>query len=703
MADIGSMLGGRYRLIELLGQGGMATIYRAHDAQLERNVAVKVLRPEYGSDPDFFARFRQEAQSAASLNHPAVVAVHDYGTDAAGPFIVMELVDGEDLGTIVRRAGALPPRQAARLTAGIARAIGAAHASGFVHRDIKPSNVLVTRQGRVKVTDFGIARAISEAALTLPGTTLGSVHYFSPEQARGETATPASDIYSLGIVLYELLTGRRPWEGDSAAAIATARLTGPVPSATSVRAGIPPILEAIARKAMATNPDDRFASADAMADALERFLSEGAAQAAGTDAAGAGMTAGSAPPASEDTVATASPRGPEGGVGRAPRGGLRAARAPISESAGAAGAGGAASMGAAGSSDDAGTAGIEGTAGSERTSGEPATAGLAGTARANPGAHLPYPIDAYAGSDEDLRPRTRPVGAGRLAPDADLGESDDDREGTSPWLWVSGILAIVILGLAAFLVFRLLNSSPQPGPEQVAAPSLVGKTYEAAKAAAQNVGLKVARAAFAPSDRPDGTVLAQDPASGDLLDKGSTIKLTLALGDQTVTVPDLRGKTETEAVNLIASAKLTIGTRAEAFDTFIPLGAVVSQDPGAGVVVTQGLSVNYVVSKGPEPTPSASPSESPSPSPLPTEAPTPPPTPGPRNTGNYLCQTLGAATAAIESDGFVVGGVTALPGGTADADWIVVAQDPGAGTNAAFGSPVNLTVYDPASLPTCPP
>src|SRR5205085_7332189 len=134
----------------------------------------------------------------------------------------MELVEGEDLSTVVRRSGALPPRAAARLVAQAARALAAAHDNGVVHRDVKPGNILVTRDGRVKVADFGIARALSESALTLPGTTLGSVHYFSPEQARGETASPASDIYSLGIVLYELLTGRRPWEGDSAAAIATA-------------------------------------------------------------------------------------------------------------------------------------------------------------------------------------------------------------------------------------------------------------------------------------------------------------------------------------------------------------------------------------------------------------------------------------------------------------------------------------------------
>ena len=282
MAQIGTVLTGRYRLIELLGQGGMATIYRANDAQLGRDVAVKLLRPEYGRDPDFGERFRHEAKAAASLNDPNIVSVFDYGQDEAGPYIVMELVDGEDLSTVIRRTGALPPRQAARIAAEVARALGAAHARGIVHRDVKPGNVMLARDGRVKVTDFGIARAIAEAQMTLPGTTLGSVHYFSPEQARGEQATEASDIYSLGIVLFELLTGRRPWEGDSAASVALARLSGPAPSPSDARAGIPPALDRITHRALATDPAARFASAGAMAEALDAFLADRSVSAAGT-------------------------------------------------------------------------------------------------------------------------------------------------------------------------------------------------------------------------------------------------------------------------------------------------------------------------------------------------------------------------------------------------------------------------------------
>jgi len=295
LAEIGSVLGGRYRLVELLGQGGMATVYRATDAQLGRDVAVKVLRPEYGRDPDFIARFRLEAQSVASLSSPNIVIVHDFGMDTAGPFIVMDLVPGEDLATVLRRVGTLPPTQAARIASEVARALAAAHARGIVHRDIKPGNILLAKDGRVLVTDFGIARALAEAQMTLPGMTMGSVQYMSPEQARGEPATERSDIYSLGVVLFEMLAGRRPFEGDSAAAIAVARLTPPVPMPSSYRAGIPPVLEAICRKAMAIDPAERFQTATAMAAALDDEIADRpvpvAAATAATVAGAAGVAA----------------------------------------------------------------------------------------------------------------------------------------------------------------------------------------------------------------------------------------------------------------------------------------------------------------------------------------------------------------------------------------------------------------------------
>lgn len=658
MTDIGSILGGRYRLVELLGEGGMATIYRARDNQLERDVAVKVLRPEYGRDPDFVARFRLEAQAAASLNHPGIVGVHDFGTDPAGPFIVMELVDGEDLASIVRRSGALSPRQAARMTAQVARALAAAHTGGLIHRDVKPGNVMVDRTGRARVTDFGISRAVAEAALTLPGITLGSVHYFSPEQARGELATEASDIYSLGIVLYELLTGRRPWEGDSAAAIATARLTGAIPSVSTVRAGVPPILEAIDRKALAPDPADRFRSATEFAEALERFVADdGAAPVAGGPAAGVGAAA---------TAASSAPS-------VAPPAAVDAARTVASA-----------------------------------------------VARPSAAARVPYAPDAYVDADGDLDDgaASRPVsggGSGRTRSARPIADDPDDAppRGGGPWLWVSAALALVILGLAGFLIFRLLSGPTTPPTEQVSVPELAGKSYEEAQQAADDLGLVVIRFKFEASDQPDGTVLSQDPEAGTKVDPGTAIRLTLALGDETVSVPDLRGRIESEALNLISTAGLKIGIRTEAFDPFIPAGAVVSQDPGPGLVVTKGLEVNYVISKGLEPTPTPSPTPTPTPEPTPTPTPaptptptpdpTPTPTPGPRNVGNYVCQTLDAATASLTADGFVLGTVTAVPAGTPDGTWIVVAQTPAPGTSRTFGSSVDLTVQDPASISTCPP
>jgi eukaryotic-like serine/threonine-protein kinase len=653
VTEIGTVLGGRYRLVELLGQGGMATIYRARDNQLERDVAVKILRPEYGADPDFIDRFRHEAQAAASLNHPGIVAVHDYGTDPAGPYIVMELIEGEDLATIVRRTGALPPRAAARLVAQAARAIAAAHDRGFVHRDVKPGNLLVTREGRLKVTDFGIARALSESALTLPGTTLGSVHYFSPEQARGELATPASDIYSLGIVLYELLTGRRPWTGDTAAAIATARLTGAVPSPSAAHGGIPPTIEAIVRKALAPNPDERFASAAEMAEALEGFLGE------------------------------------ERGDGLRAAGASGAAAGAAGLAAGAAGGGAAATGTAAGAAAAGAAGGAAGGLAADAAAGAAASPTLAaGVARPNPGASIAYPREAYAGA--------APVGArsgGRGGPPAS-GDEDDERSGSGPWLVISALLAVGVLALAAFLLFRFLGGAPEGSPAaQVQVPNLLGKTFEEARQAAFEVGLSVDQAGFEQSSAQVGTVTRQEPPEGTLVDTGSTVSLTIAISQQLTTVPDLRLKTESEALNLIAQAGLAIGTRTEAFDSVVPAGSIVSQAPTQGQAVAPQTPVDYVVSKGPEPSPTPAPTPTPQPTPQP-----PPPTQNLRNVGDYRCVLLALAESEIGNDGFQVGTIT----GSQDPASIVTWQDPAPGSKHSPGTAINLWTVDQPAPTTCP-
>ena len=271
-ADPGRLLGDRYRLESVAGRGGMATIYRAHDERTDTAVAVKVLRPEIAADRDLADRFRREALAASVLRHPNIVACLDTGTDPVGPYMVMELIEGEDLTTRLRRESTLPPADVARIGLDVARALGVAHERGIVHRDVKPGNILLATDGRALVTDFGIARLADDAEGSVPGTILGSVQYFSPEQAKGEGTTAASDVYGLGLVMYEALTGRRPWSGETSAAIALARIGAPAPSPRATRHEVPVALDAVVVRAMDPDPLRRYPNGTALAAAIERLL-----------------------------------------------------------------------------------------------------------------------------------------------------------------------------------------------------------------------------------------------------------------------------------------------------------------------------------------------------------------------------------------------------------------------------------------------
>ena len=266
------IIGGRYQLGRVIGRGGMATIHEAMDLRLERPVAVKLLRPEAAADADLADRFRREALAATVLRHPNIVACLDTGTDDGQPYLVMDLVDGEDLAERLKRGGRLAPTHAARIGLDVARALGVAHVRGIVHRDVKPGNILLASDGRAMVTDFGIARLAADAEAARPGTTLGSVHYFSPEQAKGATTTPASDVYGLGLVLYEAMTGARAFGGETTDAIALARIGATPPSPRSIRPEVPVDLDAVVRRALAPEPADRYANGNAMATALEAAM-----------------------------------------------------------------------------------------------------------------------------------------------------------------------------------------------------------------------------------------------------------------------------------------------------------------------------------------------------------------------------------------------------------------------------------------------
>lgn len=271
------VLGGRYEIHRRLARGGMAEVFLARDSALDRPVAVKVLFPEFATDPSFVERFRREAQSAANLTHPNIVGVYDWGAESGTYYIVMEYVDGQSLAEILRATGPLHPRRAAEIAFDVAGALGVAHQRGVVHRDVKPGNVLISSSGIPKVADFGIARALSSVSeeLTQTGSVMGTATYFSPEQAQGFAVDARSDLYSLGVVLFEILCGRPPFVGDSPVAIAYKHVQERVQPPSELISGMPPGLEAVILRLLAKNPDDRYRSAEDLRADLRRWLDGG--------------------------------------------------------------------------------------------------------------------------------------------------------------------------------------------------------------------------------------------------------------------------------------------------------------------------------------------------------------------------------------------------------------------------------------------
>jgi serine/threonine-protein kinase len=299
------LVGGRYELGELIGYGGMAEVHRGRDIRLGRDVAIKVLRADLARDPSFLNRFRREAQSAAGLNHPSIVSVYDTGEDVGAegtsqPYIVMEYVEGRTLRDILKTEGRLPPRRAMEIVADVSAALDFSHRSGLVHRDVKPANVMITPSGAVKVMDFGIARAVADnsATVTQTANVIGTAQYLSPEQARGEAVDARSDVYSTGCLLYELVTGVPPFQGDSPVAVAYQHVRENAAAPSSRVPGLPRALDSIVMKALAKNPQNRYQSAGEMRSDLQRALANQpvSAEAVMTDAERTQFIARTPPP-----------------------------------------------------------------------------------------------------------------------------------------------------------------------------------------------------------------------------------------------------------------------------------------------------------------------------------------------------------------------------------------------------------------------
>ena len=284
-AQPGDLIADRYELEELVGSGGMSTVFRARDRQLDRRVAIKILHERYADDPEYLERFRREARAVARLSHPNIVTVIDRGDDDGRQYIVFEHVEGENLKELVQRTGRLPVRRALELVLPVADGLAFAHEHGLVHRDVKPQNVLLSREGEVKVTDFGIARSLDvEHGVTQTGTVLGTGEYLAPEQASGKPVSPATDVYSLGVVLWELLAGDVPFAGENFVAVALRHVNEPPPSLRERRPDVSPRLAAAVERALAKDPARRFPSMAALAKELRACLAE----AGGSSAAGGG-------------------------------------------------------------------------------------------------------------------------------------------------------------------------------------------------------------------------------------------------------------------------------------------------------------------------------------------------------------------------------------------------------------------------------
>jgi len=270
----GAVLDGRYRVEDRIATGGMSTVYRGLDVRLDRPVALKVMDARYANDSQFLTRFQREARAVARLKDPGLVAVYDQGLDAAHPFLVMELVEGGTLRELLRERGPMPPHAAAAVLRPVLGGLAIAHRAGLVHRDIKPENVLISDAGEVKLADFGLVRAIAEAGITSTSVILGTAAYLSPEQVSSGVADPCSDVYAVGILTYELITGATPFSGDNPLAVAYLRMDHDVPLPSSAISGVPPQFDEFVARATARNPDDRYGDAAEMAEDLDAIAAE---------------------------------------------------------------------------------------------------------------------------------------------------------------------------------------------------------------------------------------------------------------------------------------------------------------------------------------------------------------------------------------------------------------------------------------------
>jgi len=566
------LLGGRYELDGIVGRGGMAEVYRARDIRLDRIVAIKTLRADLARDQIFQARFRREAQSAASLNHPNIVAVYDTGEDMATglpvPYIVMEYVDGRTVRDLLQDGHRLLPERSLEIIDGVLRALDYSHQAGIVHRDIKPGNVMVTRNGDVKVMDFGIARAMSDAQATMTQTAqvIGTAQYLSPEQARGERVDSRSDLYSTGCLLYELLTGRPPFTGDSPVAIAYQHVReDPIPP-SRVDPDVPAWADAIVLKAMAKSPADRYQTAADMRADLRRAAS--------------GLPVAAAPPTRVDMYSQTQRMGADT---------MMAGR----------------------------TSGIPsmaeydyaGYGRGDRRGGRrwiPWVLGLVlvlgvviGVAYYLLVGGKTYPVPLVNG--QPVHVAQQEIATAHLRSTVVDQASGSVQKG----LVISSNPAQGNNVAENTLVTLYVSTGAAP----VAVPSVVGQPVSSAQSTLQAKGFNVSVKADPTSTQPAGTVISQSP-SGGTAPPGSTVTLTYSGG--AISVPSVIGDSQQTASQILTTAGFAVSVQQGSGPAQYSNGTVFSQQPSANGTAAKGATVTIFVQNG------ASPSPSPTGTPTPT-------------------------------------------------------------------------------------
>jgi serine/threonine protein kinase len=553
MSTTQQVFNGRYEIVRSIARGGMAEVFLAHDQLLDRDVALKVLFPELSVDKAFVERFRREAQNAANLSHPNIVSVYDWGQEDSTYYIVMEYIDGTPVSELLRQKGPCSPEKAAAIGADVASALDFAHKHGVIHRDVKPANILINRSGQVKVTDFGIARARNvEGNLTQTGTVMGTATYFSPEQAQGLNLDGRSDIYALGVVMYEMVTGTPPFSGDNPVTIATKHVNEVPQDVTRKNPSIPAPLGTIIMTAMQKNPAQRYASGADFAADLKRFLNGQSINAVNATQV---MTAATAKQRYSEATNTQAMQQPTMVGAPAVKHKSRADTYLILLVIMLLAVGGLL---------------LFLWRGLNQTSAQVSVPSVIGKTQAEAESILKS-NGLKVGS---ITEKDSPGKAGLVSAQDPQGDTKVKR-GTS------------------------VNLTVNKKPAEVTVPDLIGKTEDQARSKLDDLNLN-SEVTQQNSDKPEGTVIAQDPAKGQKVNEGDTVTLTVSSGQNTVAVPDVSGLTSTEAANRLGQAGFTTGVEHQYSDS-VNQGRVIATDPINGTQLAKGSTVVIIVSDGPTP------------------------------------------------------------------------------------------------------